>query len=158
MIRRVLFSCLVASSFGVGNAWAHHTVPGRMHPVMTTVNITQPVLAGGQPLAPGRYELIVTDESPAREAGQANESQRWVEFVRNGMVVARELAEVFPHAETPVGTSSPPHRAGVRGGGPGVESGAPRAVVQKLKADDFVRVSVNASNARYLVYLPLSQP
>jgi hypothetical protein len=144
MVRRVLFSCLVAGSFGVGNAWAHHTVPGRMHPVMTTVNITQPVLAGGQPVAPGRYELIVTDESPERQSGQANESQRWVEFVRNGMVVARELAEVFPHAETPVGTSS--------------ASGAPRAVVQKLKADDFVRVSVNASNARYLVYLPLSQP
>jgi hypothetical protein len=144
MIRRVLFSCLVAGSFGLGNAWAHHTVPGRTHPVMTTVNITQPVLAGGQPLASGRYELIVTDESPASQAGQANESQRWVEFVRNGMVVAREIAEVFPHAETPVGTSS--------------ASGAPRAVVQKLKADDFVRVSVNAPNARYLVYLPLSQP
>jgi hypothetical protein len=144
MIRRVLLSCLVAGSFGVGNAWAHHTVPGRMHPVMTTVQISQAVLAGGQPLGPGTYELIVTDESPAAPSGQPNETQRWVEFVRDRMVVARELAEVFPHAETPVGTSS--------------ASGAPRAVVQKLKADDFVRVSVNAPNARYLVYLPLSQP
>ena len=143
MIRRVLFSCLVAGSFGVGNAWAHHTVPGRTHPVMTTVRISQPVLAGGQPLASGTYELIVTDENPPVQSGQPNESQRWVEFVRNGMVVAREIAEVFPHAETPVGTSS--------------ASGAPRAVVQKLKADDFVRVSVNAANARYLVYLPISQ-
>jgi hypothetical protein len=144
MIRRVLLSCLVAGSFGAGNAWAHHTVPGRMHPVMTTVTITQPVLAGGQLLASGRYELIVTDESPATQSGQPNESQRWVEFVRDGMVVAREIAEVFPHAETPVGTSS--------------ASSAPRAIVQKLKADDFIRVSVNAPNARYLVYLPLTQP
>ena len=144
MIRRVLLSCLVAGSFGAGNAWAHHTVAGRVHPVMTTVQITQPVLAGGQPLAPGTYELIVTDESPAIEAGRSNETQRWVEFVRDRMVVARELAEVFPHPETPVGTSGAP--------------GASRAIVQKLKADDFVRVSVNAPNARYLVYLPLSQP
>ena len=144
MIRRVLLSCLVAGSFGAGNAWAHHTVPARMHPVMTTVQISQPVLAGGQPLAPGTYELIVTDESPGVPSGQPNETQRWVEFVRDKTVVARELAEVFPHAETPVGTSG--------------TSSAPRAVVQKLKADDFVRVSVNASNARYLVYLPLSQP
>ena len=144
MIRRVLFSCLVAGSFVVENAWAHHTVPGRTHPVMTTVRISQAVLAGGQPLAPGIYELIVTDENPSGQSGQPNESQRWVEFVRNGMVVAREIAEVFPHAETPVGTSS--------------AASAPRAVVQKLKADDFVRVSVNAANARYLVYLPLSQP
>ena len=144
MIRRVLISCLVAGSFGVGNAWAHHTVPGRTHPVMTTVNITQPVMAGGHTLSPGSYELVVTDESPADPSGQPHEAQRWVEFVRDGMVVAREIAEVFPHPETPVGTSS--------------ASGAPRAVVQKLKADDFLRVSVNAANARYLVYLPISQP
>jgi hypothetical protein len=58
------------------------------------------------------------------------------------MVMAREIAEVFPHAEAAVGTSS--------------VSGAPRAVVQKLKADDFMRISVNAANARYLVYLPVS--
>jgi hypothetical protein len=144
MIRRVLFSCLVVGSFGVGNAGAHHAVAGRVHPVMTTVRIMQPVLAGGQPLAPGTYELIVTDESPATQHRQPNESQRWVEFVRDGMVVAREIAEVFPHPETPVGTSS--------------ASDAPRAVIQKLKADDFVRISVNAPNARYLVYLPINQP
>jgi hypothetical protein len=144
MIRRVLFSCLLSGSLGAGNAWAHHTVPGRTHPVMTTVRIAQQVLAGGQPLAPGTYEFIVTDERPSVASGQPNETQRWVEFVRDGMVVARELAEVFSRAETPVGTSS--------------ASSAPRAVVQKLKADDFVRVSVNAPNARYLVYLPISQP
>jgi hypothetical protein len=144
MIRRVLFSCLLFGSLGAGNAWAHHTMPGRTHPVMTTVRIAQPVLAGGQPLAPGTYEFIVTDESPSVASGQPNETQRWVEFVRDGMVVARELAEVFSRAETPVGTSS--------------ASSAPRAVVQKLKADDFVRVSVTAPNARYLVYLPISQP
>jgi hypothetical protein len=144
MIRRVLLSCFVAGSLGVGTALAHHTVPGRTHPVVTTVRIAQPVTAGSTPLAPGRYEFIVTDESPAAASGHPNESQRWVEFVRDGMVVARDIAEVFPRAERPVGTSS--------------ASAAPRAVVEKLKADDFVRVSVNAVNARYLVYLPISQP
>jgi len=144
MIRRVLFSCLVAGSVSIGSAWAHHTDPGRMHPVVTTVRITQPVLAGGQPLAPGSYELVVTDEHPATPTGIPSEAQQSVEFVRDGMVVARDIAEVFPRAERAVGTSS--------------ASGSPRAVVEKLKADNFLRIAVNGANARYLVYLPISQP
>ncbi len=144
MIRRLLFSCLVAGILGTGSAWAHHTQAGRRHPVATTVRITQPVLAGGQPLAPGTYELVVTDEHPSTPAGMPSEAQQSVEFVRDGMVVARETAEVFPRAEQPVGTSS--------------ASGSARAVVEKLKADNFLRIAVNGATARYLVYLPISQP
>ncbi len=143
MSRRLLFSCLIAGSLGVGNAWAHHTEPGKAHPVTTTVRITQPVLAGGQPLAPGTYELVVTDERPLTPTGVPNESERNVDFVANGMVVAREIAEVFPASERPVGTSS--------------ASGSPKAVVQMLKGGEFLRVAVNGADARYLIHLPVSQ-
>jgi len=66
-----------------------------------------------------------------------------VEFLAKGQVVAREIAEVFPAGERPVGTSS--------------ASGAPRAVVQRLKTDNMLRVAVSTSDARYLVHMPISQ-
>ena len=86
----------------------------------------------------------MTDERPPAPSGEPNESQRWVEFLANGQVVAREIAEVFPASERPVGTSS--------------ASGAPRAVVQRLRTDNILRVAVNTADARYLIHMPLSQP
>jgi hypothetical protein len=134
----------MASGLGVGSAWAHHTQPGKTRPVVASVRITDPILASNTPLPPGTYELVVTDERPASPSGEPNETQRWVEFVANGMVAAREVAEVFPAAERPVGTAS--------------VSSAPRAVVQRLKGDEFVRVAVNGADARYLIHLPISPP
>ena len=144
MVFRLLLSCAVAGSLGVGSAGAHHTEPGKTHPVVASVRITDAVLASNTPLPSGTYELVVTDERPASPSGQPNETQRWVEFVANGAIVAREVAEVFPAAERPVGTSS--------------ASTAPRAVVQRLKGDEFVRVSVNDAAARYLIHLTISPP
>ena len=63
---RLLFSCVLVTVVGVGSAWAHHTVPGRVHP---TVTITQPVLADGKPLAAGTYELWVSEDRPDVGAG-----------------------------------------------------------------------------------------
>jgi hypothetical protein len=143
MIRRLLFSCLLVSGFGAANVWGHHQDTGRAHPAVATVRLAQPVMAGGKPLAAGTYELVVLDERPPSPSGEPNESQRWVEFLANGNVVARETAEVFPASERPVGTSS--------------ASGAPRALVQRLRTDNFLRVSVNTSSARYLVHMPISQ-
>ena len=143
MSRRLLFSCLIAGSLSVGNVWAHHQVAGRAHPATATVRIAQPVLAGGQPLAPGTYEIVVTDERPLTPTGLPNESQRYVDVMANGMVVAREIAEVFPASERPVGTSS--------------ASGTSRAIVQLLKGGEFLRVAMNGPDARYLMHLPVSQ-
>jgi hypothetical protein len=143
MSRRLLFSSLLVASLGVANLGAHHQVAGRAHPAVATVRLAQPVMASGKPLAAGTYELVVTDERPSSPSGEPNESQRFVEFVANGNVVAREIAEVFPASERPVGTSS--------------ASGAARAVVQRLRTDNFLRVAVNTSSARYLVHMPISQ-
>ena len=112
--------------------------------VTTTIRIPQAVLASGKPLDAGTYEVRVTDEHPVLANGTPNETQRWVEIVANGTVVAREIAEVAPAAEQPVGTSS--------------ASARPRTVVQLLKGGDFLRISVSDANGRYLVYLPVSQP
>jgi hypothetical protein len=135
---RLLFSCVLATVVGAGSAWAHHTVPGRVHP---TVTIAQPVLADGKPLAAGTYELWISEDRPEVGAGAPSDAQRVVEFAQNGKVVAREIAEVFPTGSRQVvGTSG--------------SSGAAKARVEMLKGGEFLRVSVNDADGRYLIHLP----
>ena len=132
---RVLLSCAVAGLVGINTAWAHHTMPGRTHP---TVTISQQVMVDGQPLAPGTYEIYVTNERPSTGAG-STDAQRMVEFARNGQVVAKTIAELFPAAgNRAVGTSG----------------GASRARAQMLRGGEFVRVSFNDADGRYLIHLP----
>ena len=109
-----------------------------MTSVILTVVLTlaQPVQVSGHPMTPGTYEMRVTDQRPPAPSGAPNETQRVVEFVTNGTVVAREVAEVFP----PTGARSD------------------RATVQLLKGGEFVRIAANGADGRYLVYLPVSQP
>jgi len=141
---RVLLSCFVAVFFSVAALSAHHTVPGRTHP---TVTIAKAVMADGKPLAPGKYEIWITDERPATGAGAPSEAQRVIEFAQNGKVVAREIAEVFSAGERPVGTSG--------------STGGASAQVQTLSGGEFVRVAITEGGSRYLIHLPtgaLKQP
>ena len=133
---RLLLSCLVAGALGSTSVWAHHTVSGRSHP---SVTLTQQVMADGKPLAPGTYELWITAESPTAGAG-TTKAQRVVEFAQNGKVVAREVAEVFGAGERPVGTSG--------------STGNARARVERLSGGEFVRISINDADGRYLIHLP----
>jgi hypothetical protein len=135
---RILLSCFAGVFFAAAAASAHHTVPGRTHP---TVTITQQVFADGKPLAPGKYDIFITDARPQTGAG-ATDAQRVVEFMQDGKVVARDLAEVFAAGEQPVGTSSSAART--------------TAQVQTLRSGDFVRIVVNEAGARYLIHLPTS--
>lgn len=111
--------------------------------VLATVRITHAVLANGKPLPAGTYELRATGERPTPLAGQSPDAERWVEFVANGTVVAREVATVLRDDDRPsVGASSEPVRTGTR--------------VEMLKDGDFLRVSVKQEVERYLVYLPVA--
>jgi hypothetical protein len=134
---RVLLSCAVAGLVCVNTAWAHHTQPGRTHP---TVAISQQVMVDGQPLAPGTYEIYVTNERPSTGAG-STDAQRVVEFARNGQVVAKTIAELFP-------------AAGSRAVGTSGRAGATRASAQMLRGGEYLRVSFNDADGRYLIHLP----
>jgi hypothetical protein len=106
--------------------------------VLATVRIPQAVLANGQPLPAGTYDLRLTNEwlTPLTE--------RWVELVANGTVVAREVAVVLRDDDLPdIGASSVPGRTGTR--------------VEMLKGGEYLRVSVKRAGERerYLVYLPV---
>ena len=111
---------------------------------LATVRITTAVLANGTPLPVGTYELRLTEERPAPLSGQPQDTQRWVEFVTGGKVVAREIAEVLRDNDLPeVGASSVAARAGTR--------------VEMLKGGEFLRISVKPGHERYLIYLPVKR-
>jgi hypothetical protein len=137
---RLLLSCFAGVFFMGAMASAHHTVPGRSHP---TVTLSQPVLADGKPLAPGKYEITITDERPRTASGVSSEGQRVVEFTQGGKVVAREIAEVFAAGERPVGTSG--------------STGSSSAQVQRLSGGEFVRVAITEGGSRYLIHLPTGE-
>ena len=129
----IVLGCLLAAA----PALAHHGPSA-----LGTVRITQPVLAGGQILQPGAYEVRLTGEHVKPLAGQSEDAEQVVEFVSAGRVVARDVAEVMPGSTGAVGTSG-----GATGG----------ARVERLKADDFVRVSMSREGERFLIYLPLAR-
>ena len=111
--------------------------------VLATVEIPRAVLAGGQPLAPGTYELRLTGERPEPLVGQAPDAREWVDLVADGAVVARELAEILRDGSLPAeGASSRPVPTGVR--------------VDVLRGGEFLRVSVKRDDGtRYLLHFPI---
>ena len=103
--------------------------------VLATVDITRQVLANGEPLAPGAYELRLTGERPPALVGQSPDAQEWVDIVADGQVVAREVAEILRDGSRAVAT-------GVR--------------VDLLRGGEFLRVSVQRENGpRYLIHFPI---
>jgi hypothetical protein len=128
----VALGCLLA----VAPALAHHGPS-----VLGTVRITQAVMAGGQILESGTYEMRLTGEHVDPLLGQSADAEQMVEFVKDGRVMARDVAEVMPGSTRAVGTSG---------------SASSQARVERLKADDFVRVSMNREGERYLIYLPIA--
>jgi hypothetical protein len=128
----VALGCLLA----VLPTMAHHGPS-----VLGTVRITQPVMAGGQILEPGTYEMRLTGEHVDPLPGQSADAEQMVEFVKDGRVMARDVAQVMPGPASVVGTSG---------------GASPPARVERLKADDFVRVSMNREGERFLVFLPIA--
>jgi hypothetical protein len=135
---KTIVAFVVAGVLAGGSAFAHHPTA-----TLGTVTITQPVMAGGTMLQPGTYELRDTGEHGKPLPGQSAEAQAWVEFLSNGTVVARDMAEVMTGAPDAVGTS-------------GATSGAAgRVRAQMLRGGDFLRLSVNRGGERYLIHLPV---
>ncbi len=137
---RLLLSTLAALALTAPVA-AHHETPGKSHAV-ATVTISEPVKADGKLLAPGTYEVWILDDRPDLGAGAPSSAQRVVELHQNGQMVAKEVAEVLPAGERPLGTS----------GTTGSRLGS--AVVQKLRGGEFLRISINDASGRYLIHLP----
>lgn len=137
-MRRTVLTFALAYTFSLAATAAQSTDTN----VLATVRIPSAVMAGGKPLPSGAYEVRLTQERPTPLPGQSPDAQRWMEFVADGKVIAREVAEVLQDEDLPaVGASSLRVRSGTR--------------VEMLKGGDFLRISVKRERERYLIYLPV---
>ena len=105
-----------------------------------TVHLTKSATADGKSLPAGTYTVRVTDESPTPAAGQNRESEKWVELLKGGKVVGREVASVIPDSEIKEHVKSPmPGASGWR--------------VDTLKGGDYVRIWIHKAGQHYLINL-----
>ncbi len=105
------------------------------------VTLNRRVMADGKPLAPGTYQVRVTGETPKPGVGQSPDGERYIEFVRGGKVIAREVATVVPASEiAQIAKGARPPTGGAR--------------VELLKGNDYVRVWINRGGANYIINMP----
>jgi len=109
--------------------------------VLGTVTLNRRVLVDGKPLPPGTYSVRLGQDEVKPAAGQTPGAERFVEFVRGGKVVGREVASVV---------QGPDAAAVLKGKGPA--PGGSR--VELLKGNDYVRVWLNSGGTHYLINVP----
>ena len=115
------------------------TAPGAM--ALGSVRIPAGVKADGKELPAGTYQVRLTaDEAKPDAKGSTEKLERWVEFVKGGQVVGREVVSIVPSAEAKlVQKDTPPASGGVK--------------VETLKGGDYTRVWINRAGNYYLVHL-----
>lgn len=132
------WSTILVAAAAIASAAA--TAQVRTEP-LATVKVPQPVLANGQPLAAGTYTLRL-DPAATPVAGESAEGLRWIEFVQNGQVVAREMPTVVAGADRQTILKGP-------GPAPGT------AKVELLKGNEYLRIWINSNETHYLIHLPV---
>jgi hypothetical protein len=110
--------------------------------VLGTVRLPKGVKADGKDLPAGSYQVRLTPEEAKPDAkGSTEKLERWVEFLKGGKVVGREVVSIVPAAEAKlVQKDTPPPSGGSK--------------VETLKGGDYVRVWINKGGNYYLVHLP----
>lgn len=156
MMKQLVMAVLV-TALASGAAWAQqgagHTAPkaqpntapdpsvpaGDM--ALGSVSLRRAVKADGKPLPAGTYQLRLTGQQATPDAkGQTDAAERWVEFVRGGKVVGREVVTIVPQAEIAlVQKDTPPARNGAK--------------VETLKGGDYLRVWIRKGDSHYLIHL-----
>jgi len=106
-----------------------------------SVELPRRVMADGQALAAGTYDVQVTTAMASPEVpGQLGVLERWVEFRQGEDVRGREVVSIVPQSEIEgVAKTAPP------------ASGSAR--VEMLKDNEYLRVWVNQGNTHYFIHL-----
>jgi hypothetical protein len=106
-----------------------------------SVRLSKALKADGKPLPAGTYQVRLTaDEAKPDAKGSSEVLERWVEFVKGGQVVGREVVSIVPANEAKlVQKDTPPPSGGSK--------------VETLKGGDYVRVWFNKGGNYYLVHL-----
>ena len=135
MKQLVLVGALVGA-LGAGVAYAQTSAAA-----LGTVHLAKKVMADGKPLPAGTYSVRLTTDEPKPGVGQTPAAERYVEFVRGGKVVGREVATVVSAAD--IGTIA-------KGRRPKANS----SVVEMLKGGDYWRVWINRAGNNYIINMP----
>src|SRR5262245_21129722 len=138
-MKHLILATALAGMLGAIGADAYAQTPTSLG----SVTISQKVMADGKPLPTGTYQVRLTTDSPKPGVGQTPDAERYVEFLKGGKVVAREVATVVTNAD--IGTVAK---------GQKIAPGGTR--VELLKGNDFVRIWINRSGTNYLIHLPAS--
>ncbi len=105
------------------------------------VTLNRKVMADGKPLSAGTYQVRLTGEHAKPGVGQSPDAETYVEFLKGGQVVAKEVATVVTSADiAAVAKWRKPMANGVR--------------VETLKGNDYVRVWIAKAGTHYLINLP----
>ncbi len=88
MKRLILLGALVGA-LSVTSAFAQGTKSDSTS--LGSVNIAKNVMADGKPLAAGTYTVRLTTDEPKPGTGQTPSAERYVEFLKGGKVVGREV-------------------------------------------------------------------
>jgi hypothetical protein len=109
-----------------------------------SVRIGRRVMANGQPLPAGTYQVRLTaQEAQPTAAGAGAELERWVEFLQGGQVKGREVVSIVPKAEVKaIAKTNPP--------APGTSR------VEMLKGNEYLRVWINRGGISYLIHMPIA--
>lgn len=145
----------IAAMLSAGEAYAQHTAPNQQPGTAATptaptgemalgsVRIPRAVMADGKPLSAGTYQVRLTAEQAKPEAvGTTEALERWVEFLRGGKVVGREVVSIVPAAEAKLVAKDAPPRAG-------------SSKVQMLRGNEYLRVWINRGGNHFLMHLPV---
>ena len=129
----------LAGALAASTAFAQSTASGNM--TLGTVHIAKKVMADGKPLTPGTYQVRLTTDAPKPAAGQASDAEKYVEFLKGGQTVAREVATIISAQDIgKIAKGAKPK--------PGTSK------FEMLKGGDYWRVWINKGGTHYLINLP----
>ena len=139
-MKHVILTGLLVSALGF-TAASTFAQENANHTVLGSVTLTRKVLADGQPLAAGTYQVRLSPDQVKPVVGESPDAERYVEFVRAGKVAGREVATVI--------SSSDMATMGKYGKPPTNSS-----KVETLKGGDYLRVWINRGSNNYLIHFP----
>ena len=142
MKHAVLVGSLIAALAVAVDSVSAQLAPPAAGASLGTVTLNRRVMADGQPLAPGTYQVRLSAETPKPGLGQSPDGERYVEFMRGGKVVGREVATIVTAAD--IGQVADSGRRPPVGG----------SRVELLKGDDYVRVWINRGGTNYIINMP----
>jgi len=139
-MKRMVLVGAIAAALAASTAFAQSS---RAAANLGTVHIAKKVMADGKPLAPGTYQVRATDDAPKPGTGQDPNGEKYVEFLRGGKVVAREVATIVPASDISKIAKKNPPKAGT-------------SRTELLRGGDYYRVWINKSGTNYIINLPTS--